>query len=99
MFVLHKSLNSWNLVTDFWRRGEEIDKRRLEEVEVQAGTEMAITSYRIPLAPVTSFKYLDRILSVPDGDWIEVVHNLRRARHKWARMSRVPIREGADART
>ena len=86
-------------MTDFWRRGEEIDKRRLEEVEVQAGTEMAITSYRIPLAPVTSFKYLDRILSVPDGDWIEVVHNLQREFKKWDLLSRVLSREGVDART
>ena len=68
MFVLHKSLNSWNLVTDFWRRGEEIDKRRLEEVEVQAGTEMAITSYRIPLVPVTSFNYLGRIILASEND-------------------------------
>ena len=34
-----------------------------------------------------------------DNNWPEVFKNLRRAWHKWARLNRVLIREGVDART
>ena len=42
---------------------EERKHHPLAEEEARAGKEMAITSYGIPLAPVTSFKYLGRVLS------------------------------------
>ena len=45
---------------------------------------------------VTSFKYLGRVLTAEENDWPAVVRNLRRARQKWARMTRVLSREGAD---
>ena len=99
MFVLHKALNSRHLAMSFFCRGKERKRHRLEEKETQEGTEMAITAYRILPAPVTSFKYLDRILSVPEGDWIEVVHNLQRECKKWDLLSRVLSREGVDFRT
>ena len=64
------------------------------------GAEAAITAYGIPLALITSFKYLGRILLVAaDEDWPEVFKNLWREHKKWARMTRVLSREGADART
>ena len=34
-----------------------------------------------------------------DNDWLAVVCNLRKARRKWERLTRVLIREGADAQT
>ena len=60
---------------------------------------MAITAYGIYLAPVTSFKYIGRVLLTADNDWPVVVHNLRRASNNWKRLTRVLIREGADAQT
>ena len=60
---------------------------------------MVITSYRTPLAPVTSFKYLERVLLSAHNYYPVVVHNLWRAHHKWSRLSRVLIREVADDRT
>ena len=65
----------------------------------KGGDETAITPYRIPLSPVTSFKYLGKIIMAEDDDWPEVVSNLRKARRKWARMTRVMRREESDART
>ena len=73
MFVSHKALNVWNLETEFFRRGEEGNQRRLAEEEA------TVTAYRIPLAPVTSFKYLGRVISEEDDNWPAVVHNLWRA--------------------
>ena len=99
MFVSHNSLNGRHLVSDFWRRGDEIEWHCLAEEEAQAGEEATITAYGIPLAPVTSFNYLGIILSAVVGDWPAVVSNLQRARQKWVQLTRVLIREGADART
>ena len=73
MFVSHKALNVWNLETEFFRRGEEGNQRRLAEEEA------TVTAYRIPLAPVTSFNYLGRVLPEADDDWQVAVHKLRRA--------------------
>ena len=61
----------------------------MDEEEAWEGTEAAITAYGIPLALVTSFNYLGIILSAADGNWPDVVINLRRARQKWSRMTRV----------
>ena len=71
----------------------------MEEEEIRAGAEAVITAYGIPLAPVTSFKYLRRVLSEADNNWIAVVSNLRKVWRKWARITRVLSREGADVQT
>ena len=51
--------------------------------------ETAITAYGHPLAPFSSFKYLEIISSVLDDDLPVVVHNLRRAQEKWVRLTQV----------
>ena len=88
-----------NLATAFFRRGEERKQRRLVEEEAWSGTEKVITPYWIPLAPVTSFKYLGRVLSASDENCPAVVQNLWQAQQKWVWLSRVLIREGVDDRT
>ena len=42
---------------------------------------------------------MGRVLATEDDNWSSVVHNLRRARQKWARLTHILIREGADAQT
>ena len=68
MFVSHKALNGQHLTVAFCRRGEELKRCHMAEEEAQGDTETAITSYRIPLAPVTSFKYLGRVLLASEND-------------------------------
>ena len=70
---------------------------RLAEKEEQAGSEVAFTSYGIPLAPVTSLRYLGKVLLAAENDWLAVVHNLQKVRRMWARMKQVWSREGSDA--
>ena len=53
------------------------------EEEAREGSATAITVYRIPLAPVSSFKYLGIVMYASDDNWTEVVRNLMRARKKW----------------
>ena len=66
---------------------------------MQAGTDMVVIAYRIPLALFTSFGYLGIVLSVSDDTWPGLIHNLRRVWQKWAWLYRVLISQGADART
>ena len=80
MFVSHKDLNVLNITTYLFRRGLDIKWRRLAEEEARAGDETVITSYGIPLLPVTSFKYLGQILTAEDDDCPAVIRNLRKAR-------------------
>ena len=60
---------------------------------------MAIRAYGIPLVSVNFFKYLGRVLLAAYDNWTEVINKLWRARWKWARLTRVLIREGVNART
>ena len=53
-------------------------------------------AYGEPIKNVTEFKYLGRVLTEGDGDWLEVVGNLGKARRSWGRLSRVLGWDGAD---
>ena len=46
-----------------------------------------ITDYVTPLATDPFFKHIGRILSELNDDWPEVVHNLRKGRKNWVRLS------------
>ena len=54
---------------------------------------MSLTAYVVPLAQVTSFKYLGRVLAA-DYNGPAVVRSLRRARQEWAQLTRILSREG-----
>ena len=54
--------------------------------------------YGQPLETVTSFKYLGRLLTATDKNWIEFVVNIYKAQSSWSCMSRMLGREGADPR-
>ena len=97
MFVVRQALLVQQPSTDMWQRGEERKRHQLAAEEARLGTATAITVYGFPLVTVPSLKYLGRILSVSEYYWPEVVHNLRKAQKKWVWLSRVLVREGADA--
>ena len=78
--------------------GLERRRRRLVEEELQESLNRAFQAYREPLETVTSFKYLGRVLTAGDDDWLAVAGNLRKARESWTRMTRILGREGADPR-
>ena len=99
MFVSHKALNGRHMTTAFFQWGAGRKWLRLAEEEARAGAETAFTTYGIPLAPITSFKYLGQIIMAADDDWPAVVRNLRKSRREWARLTRVLGREGIYART
>ena len=99
MFVSHKSLTGRRLATAFFWRGEEKKQRFLVEEEAWAGTELAIKDYGIPLVPVTSYKYLGRVLLAVDDNWPAVVNNFSIECKEWVRLNRVLSRNGVNDRT
>ena len=89
MFVLHKDLNKSHMTTTFFQLVAKIKRHILDEEESRVGAETALKAYGTPLALVTSFNYLGRILTAADEKWSAVASNLRKARRKWARLTRV----------
>ena len=57
-----------------------------------------ITAYGMPLAQVTSFKYLMRFILAEEKKWPAGVIKLRKSRQKWVWLIRLLIREDADVR-
>ena len=62
--------------------------RRLEVEEASLVTSRVFGAYGCPLNIVSPFKYLGRVLSVADGDWLAVFQNLAKDRMVWRRVSR-----------
>ena len=78
-----------------WGGGKRL---QLAVEEARAESAMALTAYGYPIATDPSFKYLGRIVLVLNDYWSAVVHNLSKARKKWAHLSRVLGSEGVDDR-
>ena len=57
-------------------------------------TSREFSTYGHTLDMVPSIKYLGRVLSAADDDWLAVIQNLEKARAVWRRMSRILSREG-----
>ena len=66
---------------------------------MRAGSATTLSTYGIPLDPISYFNYHGRFLLSADDNWKMVVLNLRRAHQKRAFPTRVFGREGADSRT
>ena len=80
-------------------KGAERKRRRLAEAEARESTERVFEAYGALLKTVTEFKYLGRVLTANDDDWLAVVRNignLGKVRRSWGRLSRVLGWEGAD---
>ena len=51
------------------------------------------------LERVNTFNYLRRILSSDESEWIAVVRNLHKVKHKWGRLYRMIVRKREDTWT
>ena len=65
------------------------DRKHRRKEEAQTSTVVAFQAYSRTLETVTAFKYLGRVLTPYDGDWMEVVVNLWKAWRKWSRLSSI----------
>lgn len=66
--------------------------------EVYLAREVAFTANGVVLPDVSVFKYLGCPLSNQDVHWSAVYSNLQKRRQRWARVSQILAREGADTR-
>ena len=70
--------------------------RRLAEAQTRESSERAFEAYEEPIQNVSAFRYLGRVFTAGDDDWLAVVGNLGEAGKSWGRLSRIMGREGAD---
>ena len=66
------------------------------EAETKDSAEKAFDAYGEPLENVTIFRYLGRVLTAGDDDWLAVVVNLGKAQKSWGHISQIFSPEGAD---
>ena len=63
-------------------------------MELRKILERAFEAYREPLKNVTAFKYLRRVLTAGDYDWLAVLGKLGKAIKSWGRLLRILSQEG-----
>ena len=78
-----------------YKKGEDQKIWRLAAEEERAVTSSSFSAYGHPLDMVTSFKYLERVISATEDDWSEVVRNLAKAHTLQQRLTRILSRKGA----
>ena len=61
----------------------------MAEEEMQEIAERAFQAYGRPLVIVTLFKYLGRLLTAVDDNFLVVVGNLRKAQKSWTWLTRL----------
>ena len=87
--VSRKALKGRHLETSQCRTGTERKRQRLAEAEMLATSEKAFHAYGIQMRAVAEFKYLGRVLTNTDDDWLAVAGNIRKARASWGRLERI----------
>ena len=70
----------------------------MAEEELRESAERAYKAYGRPIETVTSFKYLERVLTSADDDWTTVVGNLWKKWKSCTRLDRIIGQEGVNPR-
>ena len=83
MLVPCRALNGRHPDISQCARGAEHKRRRLAYMEMRESLERDFKAYREPLENVTVFRYLGRVLTLGDNDWLAVVGNLGKAKKSW----------------
>ena len=75
-------------------RGAEWKRWRITEAETRESSERDFEAYGEPILFFLGFRYLGRVLTAGDDDWLAVVGNLGKAWKSWGRLSRIMSRGG-----
>ena len=76
ILIQWRYLNGIPRITVKFKKGAEKKIWRLSEEEERAVTSRYFSAYGRPLEIVTSFRYLGRVISAADDNWMVVVWNL-----------------------
>ena len=68
----------------------------MSETERRENLEREFSAYRQLMEAVTEFRYLGRLLTAIDDDWLAVAGNVKKVRRSWVRLDWVLGTEGAD---
>jgi len=98
MHVTRQAMSTGHFRTAACQEGADRARQRRAREDARRAREVVITIKGVPLKSVSVFRYLGRPLSSVDEDWPAIYWNLSKARKRWAMVSRVLAREGADAR-
>ena len=98
MLVPWNSLKGRHVTIAQCAKGVEQKILRLVAEEMRESMVRSFQAYGRPLETVTSFKYLGRIMTASDNDWLAVVGNTRKNRKSWVCLTRILRREGAIPR-
>ena len=83
MLVPRQALNGRHHATGMCRKGMDQKRRRMGKANMRYSTENAFKDYGKPIETFTKFKYLGRVMTVGDDDWLAVAGNLEKARKSW----------------
>ena len=61
------------------KKGAERKRQILAEEEERVATSRAFSAYGRPLEMVPSFRYMGRVISATDDDWLASIRNLAKA--------------------
>ena len=87
-----------HLRTQICQRGSVRKRRRELDYDYLTGMEAEFSISGTVIEPVDCFRYLGRPINATGSDWSAVVYNLRKARGRWARVTRVLSRQGASSK-
>ena len=64
-------------------------RRQLAETEMRENLERAFHAYGKRMEAVLEFRYLGRLRTATDNDWLAVAGNIKKAQGSWGRLARV----------
>ncbi len=91
-------LNNAHFTTATCLQGMERQRRRAAFVRSYEARDVVFTVADAPLERVSTFKYLGRVIAMNNSDWPALFHNLKKARQRWAMVSKVLDKQGASMR-
>ena len=79
VLVPSRALNGQHPATAQCSKGAERKRQRLAETGTRESLERAFEAYGEPINNVSEFRYLGRVLTAGDNDWLAMVGNLGKA--------------------
>jgi hypothetical protein len=79
--------------------GAERKRKRLQDITNIQARNTAFLVGETELEAVDSFRYLGRLIVADNSDWLAVTYNLKKARSRWAQVSRVLTKQHINPRT
>ena len=98
MFIHYQALNQGHQDRQYCREGTARKRHRTQQHAIRKASETTFTLLGDELEIIDFFSYLGRIFAADNNDWSALFKNLKKARQKWALLSRPLIKTGVKPR-